>query len=69
MASRTEVQSWVQFALQQLAAESYLHGIVDGFSNRDGVVERLMYGFNDPTHSYISKLGGAGLTEGSGLDS
>jgi hypothetical protein len=58
MATNAQVQSWIQFALQQPAAESYLHDIGDLSGNRASVIRRFMYGFNDPTHTYISGLGG-----------
>ena len=47
---------WLQNALLQLGAESYLHGI--DYSVKDDVISRLKFGFNDPTHSYILGIAG-----------
>ena len=43
----TNIQTWYNFVLQQMAAESYL----DGWNNLTGAkqVEQLMYGSNNPT--------------------
>ena len=48
------VIKYLDFALLQLGAESYLHGI--NLQNEPLVVERWKYGFNDPTHPYILDL-------------
>ena len=50
----TTVKLYLDFALLQLGAESYLHGI--DFTSQAAVVERWKYGFNDPTHPYILDL-------------
>lgn len=47
------MKKWLDFALQQIAAESYLENI-DG-NDGDRVVERLKYGFNNPSHPYIQE--------------
>ena len=40
-----DISVWLDFALQQLAAESYLHGI-DDLSDTESVKERLVNGAN-----------------------
>ena len=55
------VKDWLQNALLQLGAESYLYGALDitNASDRtDAIVRRLKFGFNDPTHSYIVGIAG-----------
>lgn len=46
------VRSWLNAALHQLAAESYLQN-VNLNANTAEVIRRLKYGFNDPEHTYI----------------
>ena len=43
---QSNVSTWLAFALQQMAAESYLDGIV--LSNNDGIITRLKLGNNNP---------------------
>ena len=49
------VKTWLQSALLQLGAESYLHNIA--LVSRADVIDRFKFGFNDPTHSYIGQPG------------
>jgi hypothetical protein len=43
---QSSISSWLQFAVQQMAAESYLDGIV--LSNGNDVITRLRLGNNNP---------------------
>ncbi|MCE9639241.1 MAG: tandem-95 repeat protein [Betaproteobacteria bacterium] len=56
------VKKYLDFALLQLAAESYMHGINLAAQNtdvvRDQLIRRLKYGFNDPTHPFIKSEAG-----------
>lgn len=47
MTTKDHVSQWLQFALQQLAAESYLHRMPD-LNDPVALPMRLMFGFNDP---------------------
>lgn len=54
---QSDVSAWLQFALQQMAAESYLHGI--SFANDADIITRLKLGnnnplFNDPNSPTLS---------------
>jgi len=53
-----QVSQWLEFALQQLVAESYLHGI--DITNAAEVIQVLQFGFNDPSHPYIQNLAAQG---------
>jgi len=54
MTTRDQVRTYLDFALQQVAAESYLHELPSEPDRRQlEIIRRLKYGFNDPTHSYI----------------
>jgi hypothetical protein len=54
---REQLNQYLDFALVQLAAESYLHGldVADGTE----VARRLKFGFNDPTHQFVQGKAGA----------
>lgn len=57
-----QVNDYLNFALLQLGAESYLHDLpIDRQSAayRNRVIERWKYGFNDPTHPFIQQRAGA----------
>jgi hypothetical protein len=43
---QSNVSTWLAFALQQMAAESYLDGIA--LSDNDGIITRLKLGNNNP---------------------
>lgn len=43
---QSNISTWLAFALQQMAAESYLDGIAP--SNNDGIITRLKLGNNNP---------------------
>jgi len=45
------VGKYLDFALLQLGAESYLHGV--NLGDAPGIIARWQYGFNDPTHPFI----------------
>lgn len=62
MTTNGQVSQWLQFALQQVAAESYLHRMPD-VNNPARLIERLMFGFNDPLHPYVKSLSGAPSTD------
>jgi hypothetical protein len=47
----TTAQQYLDHALLQLGAESYLHRL--DFAIQRDVVDRLKYGFNDPIHPFI----------------
>ena len=54
---QTNITNWLSFAIQQMAAESYLDGIA--LSDNDRVIERLKLGnnnplFNDPGNPILS---------------
>lgn len=55
MTTADQVNKWLQFALQQIAAESYLEGV--DFGDSPKVIERLKYGFNNPDHVLRLDLG------------
>ena len=56
------VKSYLDSALLQLAAESYMHGInlarQDIDDEKVKIIRRLKYGFNDPTHDFIKQKAG-----------
>jgi hypothetical protein len=56
------VKSYLNFALVQLAGESYVHGIDLSDQNdprtRNALIRRLKYGYNDPTHPFIKSKAG-----------
>lgn len=49
---KAKVNEYLNAALLQLGAESYLHEL-DSFAIQADVVDRWKYGFNDPTHPFI----------------
>ncbi len=54
--NKEDVQNYLNYALLQLGAESYLHGldqITDPAEYRGEVVNRWKYGFNDSSHKFI----------------
>ncbi len=56
------VRKYLDFALVQLAAESSMHGIdlarQGADDERNKIIRRLKYGFNDPTHDFIKVKAG-----------
>jgi hypothetical protein len=60
MTTRDQVNTYLDFALRQLAAESYLQRLpATDPLRRDELVERLKWGFNNWDHRYIQERGGA----------
>ncbi len=59
-----QVKIYLDFALVQLAAESYWQGVDFALLSANDVdeeaiaIRRLKYGFNDPTHPFIAKKAG-----------
>lgn len=54
MTTSSQVSQWLQFALQQVAAEAYFHELPSNRALRlVETIRRLKYGFNDLLHSYI----------------
>jgi len=54
LTTNANVKSYLQYALLQLAAESYLHNLpINPVQQRAELIRRYKFGFNDPTHGYI----------------